>query len=39
MSYIREIPRLNRDNFKVWKELMKLHLAIIGDTSLQFLEN
>ena len=39
MSYRREIPKLNRENFKEWKELMKLHLGTIGDTSLHFLVN
>ena len=38
MSYKREIPRLNRDNFSAWKGLMKLHLATIGDTWLKYLD-
>ena len=38
MSYKREIPRLNRDNFSVWQGLMKLHLASIGDTRLKYLD-
>ena len=29
MSYKREIPRLNRDNFLAWQGLMRLHLAFI----------
>ena len=32
MSYKREIPRLNKDNFSAWQGLMKLHLASIGDS-------
>ena len=39
MSYKREIPKLNRDNFKAWQELMRLHLGTNGDTRLEFLEN
>ena len=27
MSYKREIPRLNRNNFLAWQGLMRLHLA------------
>ena len=38
MSYRREIPKLNKDNFQAWKNLMKLHLETIGDTSLKYLE-
>ena len=38
MSYKREIPRLNRDNFSAWQGLMKLHLASIGDTGLNYLD-
>ena len=38
MSYKREIPRLNRDNFSAWQGLMRLHLASIGDTGLKYLE-
>ena len=37
MSYKREIPRLNRDNFSAWQGLMRLHLASIGDTGLKYL--
>ena len=37
MSYRREIPKLNRDNFQAWKELIKLQLETIGDTCLKFL--
>ena len=39
MSYRREIPKLNRDNFKTWKELMKLHLISLSCTSCHYLEN
>ena len=38
MSYKREIPRLNRDNFLAWQGLMRLHLASIGDTWLKYLD-
>ena len=38
MSYKREIPRLNRDNFLAWQGLMRLHLASIGDTGLKYLD-
>ena len=39
MTYKREIPKLNRDNFKTWQELMKLHLMILSHTSCHYLEN
>ena len=38
MSYIREIPRLNRDNFSAWQELMRLHLATINDSRCKYLD-
>ena len=38
MSYKREIPRLNRDNFSAWQGLMRLHLASIRDTRLKYLD-
>ena len=38
MSYKREIPRLNKNNFSAWQGLMKLHLAAVGDTGLKYLE-
>ena len=38
MSYKREIPRLNRNNFSAWQGLMRLHLASIGDTGLKYLD-
>ena len=38
MSYKREIPRLNKDNFSVWQGLMKLHFAAVGDTGLKYLD-
>ena len=38
MSYKREIPRLNRDNFLAWQGLMRLHLATVGDTGLKYLD-
>ena len=38
MSYKREIPRLNRDNFSTWQGLMRLHLASIGDTRFKYLD-
>ena len=27
----REVPKINRDNFVAWKNMMKLHLGSIGD--------
>ena len=39
MSYRRKIPKLNRDNFEAWQELMKFHLETISDSSLKYLEN
>ena len=38
MSYRREIPKLNKDDFNAWKELMRLHLETIGDTGLKNLD-
>ena len=38
MSYKREIPRLNRDNFLAWQGLMRLHLASISDIGLKYLD-
>ena len=38
MSYKREIPKLNRDNFSAWQGLMRLHLATVGDTGLKYLD-
>ena len=38
MSYKREIPRINKDNFSAWKGLMRLHLTSIGDTGLNYLD-
>ena len=29
---------MNKDNFKAWKELMRLHLATIGDSRLKNLD-
>ena len=37
MSYRKEIPKLNRDNFNAWQELMKLHLEKIGDSGLKYM--
>ena len=38
MSYKREIPKLNRDNFVAWKGLMRLHLATISDLGCKYLD-
>ena len=38
MSYKREIPRLNINNFSAWQGLMRLHLASIGDSGLTHLD-
>ena len=38
MSYKREIPKLNRDNFSAWQELMRLHLATISDLGCKYLD-
>ena len=37
MSYKREIPKLNRDNFS-WQGLMRLYLASIGDSGCKYLD-
>ena len=38
MSYRREIPRLNKDNFSAWQEFMRLHLATINDFRCKYLD-
>ena len=38
MSYKREIPKLNRDDFVAWKGLMRLHLATISDLGCKYLD-
>ena len=38
MSYKREVPNLNRDNFATWKGLMRLHLATISDLGCKYLD-
>ena len=38
MSYRREIPNLNGDNFPAWQELMRLHLATINDLGCTYLD-
>ena len=37
MSYKREIPKLNRDNFSAWQGLMRLDVASIGDSRWKYL--
>ena len=39
MSYKRDVPKLNKDKFLAWKELMRLNLSTIGDNGLNFLDN
>ena len=38
MSYKREIPRLNKDNFSAWQGLMRLHMASIGDSRCKYFD-
>ena len=38
MSYRREIPKLNRDNFVAWQGLMRLHLGRISDSGCKYLD-
>lgn len=38
MSYKREIPRLNKNNFSAWQGLMRLHLASIGDLGCKYID-
>ena len=38
MSYRREIPKMNKDNFKAWNEIMRFHLETIGDLGLNYLD-
>ena len=37
--YKKEVPRFNKENFPTWQNLMKLHLARLGDTALTSMEN
>ena len=37
MSYKREIPKLNQDNFVAWQGLMRLHLETIIDLGYKYL--
>ena len=39
MSYRREIPKLNQDNFVAWQGLMRLHLETISDSGCNYLDN
>ena len=38
MSYKRQIPKLNKDNFAAWKGLMRLHLATINDLGCKYID-
>jgi hypothetical protein len=38
MSYKREIPKLNHENFTTWQGLMRLHLATIGESVCKYLD-
>ena len=38
MSYRREIPKLNKDNFVAWQELIRLHLDTISDSGCTYLD-
>ena len=38
MSYKREIPKLNRDNFATWQRLMRLNIATISDLGYKYLD-
>ena len=38
MSYKREMPKLNRDNFSAWKGLMTIHLDTISDSGCKYLD-
>ena len=38
MSYRREIPKLNRDNFAAWQGLMRLHLGSIDNLGCKYID-
>ena len=38
MSYRREIPKLNWDNFATWQGLMRLNLETISDSCYKYLD-
>lgn len=39
MTYRREIPKLNSENFKAWQGLKKLHLMSLSNLGCHYLEN
>ena len=38
MSYRREIPKMNRDNFVAWQGLMRLHLGSMSNSGCKYLD-
>ena len=38
MSYKREIPKLNKDNFVAWQGIMRLHLGSIINLGCKYLD-
>ena len=37
--YKKEVPKLYKENFPIWKSLMKLHISRIGDTTWSSVEH
>ena len=37
--YKREVPKLNKEDFPTWKNLMKLHISGIGDIAWSTIGN
>lgn len=35
----REVPKMNKENFTLWKSGMRLYLSRIGDNSSHYLDN
>lgn len=35
----REGPKFNRDNFKIWKDRMKIYIKSMGDQQWSYVEN
>lgn len=37
--YKNEVPRLSKENFPAWQSLMKLHMVIIGEGEIHYIEH
>ena len=39
MTHKRDVPKLNKENFPTWKNLMRLHISSINDSSINSMDN